>query len=63
MKVTVYRFHYFNRELSTVVLSDHWATAEAIRQIGGKPLTDDPLEVEAGKVSTSGLVANPPTEG
>lgn len=57
MGVKVYRFRYFDRKSGEMVLADDWATAQAIRHIGGVIEPDTEREVESAEVSvTAGLL-------
>ena len=57
MGVKVYRFRYLDRKSGEMVLADDWATAQAIRHVGGVIEPGTEREVETAEVSaTAGLV-------
>lgn len=49
-KVTVYRFEYFDRPTGRMRISDDYATAKAIREIGAVLLPETAMEVDACRV-------------
>jgi hypothetical protein len=52
----VFRFRYLDRATGTYRVSDDYATARAIAEIGAELLEDTVRVVDSGKVSSSGLL-------
>jgi len=55
VKVTVYRFEYFDRATGSTRLSEDYATDQAIRAIRAVLQADSAMEVEDKEVTFSGL--------
>jgi hypothetical protein len=55
-KIKVYRFEYFDRVSRVWARSQHLATTTAIEHIGGVPIPDSEIEVDASAVAPNGLV-------
>ena len=49
-KVTVYQFQYFDRAAGCTKVSDDYATAKAIREIGAVLLPETAMEVDQSRV-------------
>jgi hypothetical protein len=56
LKITVYRFQYFDRSTEQFSSSDDFATEKAIREMGATPLEHTAKEVDERWLSHSGIV-------
>ena len=55
--VLVYRFQYFNHKTGTYLeADDEYATAGAIREIGGRIVPGSVIDVEASRIGRAGYV-------
>ena len=55
-KLTVFRFHYFDRARGAWIQAPDLATEKAIADVGGSPEAGSAQEIDPGRVSMSGLV-------
>ena len=55
--VLVYRFQYFNHKTGTyLVAEEDYATASAIREIGGQIVPGSVMDVDASRVGRAGYL-------